>query len=389
MPPPPGHDPRYESLDAWRGVACLMVVLHHAGFALRWDEATGDRARLCASWLFRQMDLGVPLFFVISGYCIAASLDAHRRRGASSWAFLGRRLWRIYPPYWASVLLFVVTSWALDRAGLHVLHDGGHSLELDSPGDLNWAQWLGNLTLTETWRSRAWGGGPPQIFTRVAWSLCFEEQFYLVVFLTLLVAPRRLFGALGVLSVAIVGFRVVAADVGWIHRYEGSFPILWHEFAIGLAVYWRLVWAPDRRARWAVDAALVGLLAAGLALSFRSTSVSAAFGLALIALRDAGGSGPGWLRACGRRCYSIYLVHLPACTVGSEWLYTLGLVGFWPRVLVMIPLVSLAAVGVGWAFFGTVETHFLNPPADRRPHPRPVAGEEAGSPAGQAAPGLN
>jgi peptidoglycan/LPS O-acetylase OafA/YrhL len=275
MPPPPGHDPRYESLDAWRGLACLMVVLHHSGFALTWAEAAspspGSWARWPVVWLVRQMDLGVPLFFVISGYCIAASMDAHRRRGASSWAFLGKRLRRIYPPYWVALFLFVATTWALDRAGLHRLHRGGHSLELISPGALNRAQWLGNITLTETWRSHVFGGGSMEVFTRVAWSLCYEEQFYLVSFLALLVAPRRLFPVLAILSAMIVSFRSMAADVGSLFRFDGSFIYLWQEFAVGLAVYWRLVWATTPKAKRVIDAALVSMMVWGLALSIRSS----------------------------------------------------------------------------------------------------------------------
>ncbi|WP_435008870.1 acyltransferase family protein [Tundrisphaera lichenicola] len=381
MPRPPGHDPRYESLDAWRGLACLMVVLHHSGFALTWAEvggtSGGDWARFLPVWFVRQMDLGVPLFFVISGYCIAASLDAHRRRGASSWSFLRRRLRRIYPPYWVALLAFVMTTWGLDRAGLHHLHDGGHSLELTSPGELNRAQWLGNITLTETWRSRAWGGGAMEVFTRVAWSLCYEEQFYLLSFLILLAAPRRLFPALGIATAGIVGFRGFASDVGWLFSYEGSFIYLWHEFAVGLAVYWRLVHAESPRSKRLIDASLVGLMVMGLLTTMRSTWVASLFGLGLIALRDFDGPArrSGWLRACGRRCYSIYLIHLLVCTVGNEWLYGMGLVGFWARVLVMIPIVSTAAVGTGWLFFEAIERHFLNRPADHRPHPRPVAGE--------------
>jgi peptidoglycan/LPS O-acetylase OafA/YrhL len=389
MPPPPGLDPRYETLDVWRGVACLMVVLHHSGFALRWDETSGEPARAAVVGFVRVMDLGVPLFFVISGYCIAASMDGHRRRGKSSWAFLGRRLRRIYPPYWAALLVFVATTWSLDRLGLHRLHDGANSLELESPGSLDLAQWVGNVTLTEMWRPKVWRGSPVEVYTRVAWSLCFEEQFYLVCFLALLAAPRRLYGVVGALTAAIVGFRVFAYDSGWLANYRGMFPELWHEFAVGLLVYWRLVAAPSKRARLAVDASLVGLLAVGIASEFRSTAVAAGFGLALIALRglDEAAGRLAWLaplRACGRRCYSIYLVHLPFCTVGNECLVRLGIVGFWPRVLVTVPLVSMVAVGAGWVFFAAVESRFLNPPGDRKPHARPVAGEAEASPGDEA-----
>ena len=373
MPAGPSWEPRYESLDLWRGVACLMVVLHHSGFALQWSEASGESTEAWARWMVvafvRLMDLGVPLFFVISGYCIAASMDGHRRRGASSWEFLGRRLRRIYPPYWAALLVFVGVTWSLDRAGLNRLHNGGYSLELDSPGKLDLRQWVGNVTLTEMWRPKVWSGSGVEVFTRVAWSLCFEEQFYFVCFLALLVAPRKLYGTLMASTAAIVGFRVFAYDSGWLFYYQGMFPYLWHEFAVGLAVYWRLVAAETRQSKLLVDATLAGLLAVGLLSGFRSTAVASAFGLALIALRglDSAASRQSWLmpiRACGRRCYSIYLIHLPFCTVGNEWLASLGLVGFWPRVFVMIPVVSVVAVGAGWAFFAIVEKRFLNPPSE-------------------------
>jgi peptidoglycan/LPS O-acetylase OafA/YrhL len=394
MPLAQGRDPRYETLDVWRGVACLMVVLHHSGFALRWSEALGSTgeawARRMVVGFVRQMDLGVPLFFVISGYCIAASMDGHRRRGASSWEFLKRRLRRIYPPYWAALLVSVGVTWSLDQSGLNRLHNGEYSLELDSPGKLDRAQWLGNVTLTEMWRPKVWGGSSVEVYTRVAWSLCYEEQFYLVCFLALLVAPRRLYGVLGVLTAAIVGFRVFAWDSGWLVNYQGMFPDLWHEFAVGLAVYWRLVAAPSKPviddwhefadgladrgrlvvslsmlAKLAVALVLINLLVVGVRFEFRSTAVASAFGLALIALRglDEAASRQAWLmplRACGRRCYSIYLIHLPFCTVGNEFLASLGLVGFWTRVFVVIPIVSIVAVGAGWVFFAAIESKFLN-----------------------------
>ena len=382
MIPPPVCDPRYHSLDAWRGVACVMVVLHHAGFALGGGETQGaltvSQARWAVVWLLRQMDLGVPLFFVISGYCIAASLDGHRRRGASSWEFLARRLRRIYPPYWVALLVFVVTVWGLDRLGLGWLHANLHSLELDSPGKLSPSQWLGNITLTETWRPKVWRGPPASVYTRVAWSLCYEEQFYLVSFAALLVAPRRLFGVLAAATAAMLGYRVFAYDSGRLDAIDGTFPYLWHEFAAGLAVYWRLARATSVNGKRAIDAALAGLFLVAVVSGDRSTAVASAFALGLIALRDRDDAATRarWLAplsAAGRRCYSIYLIHLPVCTVGNEWLYSLGLTGFWTRALVMVPVVSAASLAAGWAFFAAVESRFVNPSRGR-----PVAGEAAG-----------
>jgi peptidoglycan/LPS O-acetylase OafA/YrhL len=98
--------------------------------------------------------------------------------------------------------------------------------------------------------------------------------------------------------------------------------------------------------------------------------VAASFGLLLIALRrwDGPAAGLRWLdpvRACGRRSYSIYLAHLPACVVADLALYDLGLTGFWARALVTVPLASALGVATGWVFYALVEAHFVNSPPAR------------------------
>jgi peptidoglycan/LPS O-acetylase OafA/YrhL len=390
-PPPLERNPRYHMLDVWRGVASLMVVLHHAGFALmESDVRAASGAESWVRWMLvegvRRLNLGVPLFFVISGYCIGASVDATRRRGSSSWAFLGRRIWRIYPPYWAAFALFAAWVGGLGAAGLVRLYQGPYALELWPAGRLTPAQWVGNLTLSELWRPQVFGG-EAFVYTRVAWSLCYEEQFYFLCFAVLLLAPRRLEAALGWLTVAITLVTALAWDSGRLPLVEGTFLVRWHQFAIGLLVYWRLnVPGPAARKR-AADL----LIAAVLLLSgplrgvfdlitiggpppviFDSTALAAAFGLLLIALRplDRRAERAAWLgplRACGRRSYSIYLAHLPFVTALNLGLIGFaGLTGFWTRALGVVPISALASVGACWAFFAVVERHFLNPPIVRR-----------------------
>ncbi|HXN41580.1 MAG TPA: hypothetical protein VN918_07325, partial [Myxococcaceae bacterium] len=58
---------RYASLDAWRGIASLLVLVWHR-YWLRTPITNGF-------WL------GVQLFFVISGYCIAAAVDNSLEQG--------------------------------------------------------------------------------------------------------------------------------------------------------------------------------------------------------------------------------------------------------------------------------------------------------------------
>jgi peptidoglycan/LPS O-acetylase OafA/YrhL len=78
------RNPRYRSLDIWRGAACLMVVIFHASlYGLPADSAGRqdlDRATGLVAGVVSKLWLGVPLFFVISGYCIAVTSDSARRK---------------------------------------------------------------------------------------------------------------------------------------------------------------------------------------------------------------------------------------------------------------------------------------------------------------------
>ena len=369
---------RYQMLDVWRGLVALLVVLEHVGVVL-WSSA-GDRgwdSQLCRglTWLLR-LNIGSLLFFVMSGFCIASSLDGARRRGDSPGRFLLRRFWRIFPTYWAALLLFVGFVAASDALGWSFLHQNGVSLELASPATVAWTEWWGNFTLTETWRPHLVVVTGSNVFTRVAWSLCYQEQFYVVCALLLWLVPGRLARWLAYCTVGFVFARVALEDIGRGPRIEGTWLIFWHVFAVGLAVYWRLVASVgvDIRRRRLVEAGLA-LLAV---LSFSGwdsipTVAPYLFGLALIGLHrwDAAGMGLRCLapvRACGRRSYSIYLIHLPVTTAGNSLLVMAGLEAPWARALVILPAVTVASLGAGWIFHATVERHFLGlPPAVRFP----------------------
>jgi len=360
---------RYRALDAWRGIVCLVVVLEHAGVAL-WpgvgsEGSEGSIRRAIVAAL--TLNLGAPLFFVISGFCIASSLASSRRKGVTPGRFLARRLWRIFPPYWASMLAIGLLVVVLDRLGLGKLHQGSIGLELFAPSSLAAGQWFGNFTLTETWRPLIFGERSPLLLNRVAWALCYQEQFYFVCFLALVIAPRRLFGALGAATLAILAFRVVAWDSGRLWEFAGLFPDLWHEFAVGLALYWRINVAESRWSKRAVEAGFLALFAIGIWFGMVSTAAAAAFGLILLGFYrwDDAIARIGrldLLRACGRRSYSIYLIHLPVCTVGNALLGQAGLSGFWSRALVMIPAVTAASVGAGWLFYRWVDRRFTDLP---------------------------
>jgi peptidoglycan/LPS O-acetylase OafA/YrhL len=379
---PPTRDVRYHSLDFWRGVACLSVVVFHSTFYVA-TPALDQQARTgagltAAEWAVlatSRLWLGVPIFFVISGYCIAASADLQRARGRPAGRFFVRRFRRIYPPLWAFLALFVAVAAPLEWLVPGTLADSVHGIP--PPWANSTWQWLGGLTLTESWRHHLVGDGRQYVVGHL-WTLCYEEQFYLVVGLVLLVCPRRLFAGLAAVTLGVVLFVTLgrSAEPGWNGFF---FDGRWLLFAVGLAVYYAL---NHTSSRGRVVTALA--FAAGLAVACRKPApltafeatgeaglaAALAFGLVLLALAplDRALAGARWARPiswCGVMCYSLYLVHWPIAKVVSHAAFLVGLTGPVPTLLVTVPVCLAASLAAGWLFHATVERRFWNVQPDR------------------------
>ena len=374
----PSRDSRYYMLDFWRGVACLMVTVFHASF-----YATQNPAIVMTGPVFKTLSFvinilwaGVPIFFVISGYCITAACDSARARQGATRSYFFRRFRRIFPPYWTllalSLAFFLVVSFVGAR---HLYCDTIHPIA--DPGSLTWLQWLGNVSLTETWR-HCLGGDLTQLFLGHAWTLCYEEQFYVVCGLVLWLTRRRFFLALGVVSLAVLpcAWGVLAGKGPSIDGF--FFDGKWLLFALGILVYHRIHLAKGLVAR-CEDAGLLVALAAVL-FAWRMTGdrpeahvflaellSGVAFAAAILTLYrwDIRMACSRLLRPvslCGTMCYSLYLVHWPVVKPLSHALYLAGLTAPWQTFLISIPLCVLVTVALAWVFHVHVERRFLNTP---------------------------
>ncbi len=380
-PPPtpaPARSPRYDTLDVWRGGACLAVVLFHSVAPVLTNSTLADgwaAGKSAADWVLLAVLrcwAGVPVFFVISGYCIAAAADSARSRPRRGWSFFTRRFRRIYPPLWAYLLVMGVAVAALPRllaaAGVPVV------IPFPNPADVPLARWVGSVTLTEEWRHH-FGGPAKGYFTGHIWSLCYEEQFYLVIGLLVALAPRWLFPATAAVT-AGVGLLVVGAVRCPFPTDGFFFDGLWLPFAAGVGVYYRAAHA-TRIGRWCLDLALIlGTIWAAARVTdwyaFPQTlpaqylvAFPAAVLLAWLHPHDR--ATATWrvlapLRWCGQRCYSLYLVHGPIAVSLSLTLYAAGVTTAAGIVCVTIPACVAASVLAGAAFYRLVEVRFHNPP---------------------------
>ena len=349
-----GNTP-YRLLDAWRGVAALWVVMLH----VRLDSTPAWLRDVSAGG-----HLGVPMFFVISGYCIAnaAMRSANAPRPASH--FLRARVRRIYPPY-----LLASGLAALLSALLSVLV-ARHVVQSSQIADLDllhqsWRFWVATLTITQMAFHTA-------LIIRVVWSLCYEVAFYALIALLLLGAlkakrPALLLDASAVLTAAVLGW--LAAD-----PRHCPFPWnLWPQFGLGVLAY-QILAQPGRkfpRLMLAGCSLLVGIFAVRFpafgAVDGLSGGLQAlftlAFALVLVALFRWDGALARLkpvqvLAKVGLFSYSLYLVHLLALGIVTQGLGRIS--GLQAHGLLLYAVKLGLCVLAGRVFFHFGERPFLD-----------------------------
>lgn len=96
-PQSPQNAPRYKALDGMRGIAALIVVLYH--FRLP--------NHITLNEFIQRGYLAVDLFFILSGYVIAAGYSGKLTNLRKIRSFLGLRFFRVYPLHLAVLAAFV------------------------------------------------------------------------------------------------------------------------------------------------------------------------------------------------------------------------------------------------------------------------------------------
>jgi peptidoglycan/LPS O-acetylase OafA/YrhL len=382
--------PRIHGLDTLRALAVSLVVLHH--YTLFVSDAP------TFGWVGEIGWAGVDLFFALSGYLIGNQIfqALGQPAGLSLPRFYARRLLRTLPDFWVVLALYAL-----------------------------WPAWRGSVPMLPLWHYLSFTQNihlePGTAFSH-AWSLCIEEQFYLLL-------PAA---AVGAAILGRAGMRArwawIALLLGWLagalvraaiwqggqgasnpmhYYYQNIYYASWcrcDELLAGVALallkhchgaLWRRVLAHGK-----------GLLAAGAAVvgagfwcfladhyGFWTTVLGyplLALGFALMILAAlAPGSPLHRLRVPGAASlalwsYAIYLVHKQVSILAGQ---AMAARGYGPGHPLTIALALAASVLAGWLLFRLVETPFMRlrarwapdnaPAGNARPAPQPVkAGAE-------------
>lgn len=375
-----GHN---RALDGLRFVAFLLVFFFHA---LQWSP--------WGNWpIIRFGYLGVPIFFVLSGFLIGGILldlrDKHRPGfglGAKLKTFYIRRALRIFPVYYLFIGILA----------LMLLLSGRR----DPVAEDSFFWHLAYLT-----NFRSFFVGMDHIRQGHFWSLAVEEHFYLVAPLVVLIArPRTLVALLALVITAVAAARWSIYAAGSARDFWVLSPMQFDLLGVGIATAiierkGSFLGLDARRLRW------LGVLGAAFFVLFvrrfylgrpgigiwYATLGPLSLGVATAALVLTLWQRPRWLPArvlslrplayCGQISYGLYLFHPNCLGWTSKYLgnFTLGnsLVGL---------VVTLAVAMLSWhAFEKPINnlkhrfTYGRRPVArpETAPAPAPVAVPEA------------
>ncbi|MEI7886469.1 MAG: acyltransferase [Actinomycetes bacterium] len=211
-----GQKIRFPALDGCRALAALGVLITHVSLL----SGFSNRSAVLGPYLAR-MDVGVSVFFVLSGFLLYRPFVAARFAGESTGdvgAYARRRVLRILPAYW--VALTVV------------------GFVLKAPGFVEPHSIVTHYLLLQIYDSSQLVGGPIQ----QAWSLATEVAFYVFVPCWAWLLSRRRRSASKQLRVEVGALIVIfvasaAANLGLIKIgvAESTFAQLgtWLPFRIG------------------------------------------------------------------------------------------------------------------------------------------------------------
>ncbi|TWR30620.1 acyltransferase [Mucilaginibacter pallidiroseus] len=229
-----------------------------------------------------ELRLGVPVFFVISGYCISISLNQSKTPNN----FIIRRLFRIFPAYWLSlVIVGVVVIYAKIAHG-----ENDVAVLPKTIKDI-----IATLTLTTTPFS--------EILTVnwVYWSLTCELFFYFIIYCIAFLPVKFRLPAIS--TICVLSVLLPFQNSGYLFFLDH-----WPAFAFGIAIYY-LVYQKHR--------SLIPIIIAALSMAhilmhrdMIYLGVCITTGLLIIA----GEYYPikkNSLSVLGNYSYAIYLIHVP------------------------------------------------------------------------------
>ena len=321
------------NLQALRGIAALLVLMHHS---LAHFKAMG-LSNPVFEFVATNGNIGVDIFFVISGYVMAKTTSNSKHGPRTSFHFLGKRFARIYLGYWPIFFLALVTYY------------------IHSP------DFLADKQVFQSFLLMIFGNYSELVITP-AWSLTYELYFYLVVGLILssnLLKPVPTFLAISFFII----LKSIFTNLGDNYLADFFFSPYVFEFILGYMVfyYWHYISAK----KWVLVSLIVGAVCLSIAVqldasypylrftAFGVFSVCLVWLMILLEAHDLF-TFRGLIKKIGDSSYTLYLSH----TVLLGLFYSFGIRDY--LVLKGFALTGFISclvviIFVSWVFYKFIE----------------------------------
>lgn len=209
-------------LDLARGLACLWVFFFHVGNLF-------DGSAPTIAYIASFGHLGVPMFFVISGYVITHAAESSQQANRSPLIFLRNRFKRIYLTYWASLVVILLLPFVLEL--LSSFKTGEYVQPESVVARYTPWEWVNVVLLTQVfWAHSSDLASEFAGINTVFWTLAIEFQFYVVVFLALWLGRLYRY-AIALVTLASLVVMVVPNNLNF-----GLFIHYWPSFAVGIGL---------------------------------------------------------------------------------------------------------------------------------------------------------
>jgi exopolysaccharide production protein ExoZ len=285
------------SLQLYRGLASVLVVLHHANIILdRELQQDGSLKIFHFGWV------GVDFFFVLSGFIIFYIHQADLGRPSQFRSFITKRCLRIYPLYWLVLFAKILLSLVGDSNSEIFKTSFGRFIQIfllvPQPGT--------NLTN----------------FIGVSWTLTYEIFFYILFGLLILLKPNisKLVG--GIWIVGLLANAVNLLPTERIFLLSFIFNMRNLEFIFGCLAAYIVSKSPALNGKFLVAIALSLLTVAVFNTKYNETAISSdvatliygiPFALTIVGSviieKSTPLKIPPFLIYLGNASYSIYLTH--------------------------------------------------------------------------------